>query len=108
MFLSRKHIPASSLAEVIIAVSIIALCIGVASLVFIRSTRVTINFQDVQRQTEIQSELWKKLYQDESELSELEGITVQKELTENDSIELLEFVGADQKVIWRQDWIKND
>lgn len=105
MFLKKK-IQASSLAEVVIAVSIIALCIGIASLVFIRSTRVTINFQDVKKQTEIQSELWKKLYQQEIEVEGPDETTIELLDTENDSIATLRFKGSDDKILWDQDWLK--
>lgn len=107
MFLKRK-IPASSLTEVIIAISIIALCIGIASLVFIRSTRVTINFQDVKRQTEIQSKLWKSLFLQESEIEDVEDIKQEEMDSTNDSLVVIEFIGADDKIIWKQDWIKGE
>ena len=107
MFLKKK-IQASSLTEVIIAISIIALCIGIASLVFIRSTRVTINFQDVKRQTEIQSNLWKSLFLQEAEIGEVDDIQQQEIDGINDSLVVIEFIGADEKIIWKQDWIKSE
>lgn len=106
MLLRRGKIPASSIAEVVIAVAVIGLCIGIASLIFIRSTRVTINFQDVRKQTEIQSELWKKLYQQETELEDIEDVFVSTEELEQDSLKLLVFKASDDKVIWKQEWIK--
>ncbi|MCH2224906.1 MAG: hypothetical protein MK066_09070 [Crocinitomicaceae bacterium] len=104
--LLKKKIQASSLAEAVIAVSIIALCIGIASLVFIRSTRVTINFQDVKKQTEIQSELWEKLYKQEIEVKGPDETILEVLDTENDSIETMRFKGSDDKVLWDQDWLK--
>ncbi len=103
MFLKRK-IQASSIAEVVIAVSVIALCIGVASLVFIRSTKSTVNFQEVRKQTEIQSQLWKQLYQLEHEVTPPEDVQIELLDTENDSIQVLQFMSADGKVILKQDW----
>lgn len=105
MFL-RKKIKASSLAEVVISVAIIAICIGIASLVFIRSARITINFQDVKKQTEIQSELWEKLYQQEGDVEEIDEVIMETLDTENDSIQTLRFKGSDDKVLWDQDWLK--
>ncbi len=103
MFLSRK-IKASSIAEVVIAISVIALCIGIASIVFIRSTKSTINFQEVRTQTEIQSKLWKNLFLLENEMEDIDGIKIEKESTENDSIQRLVFLGNDGKIILKQDW----
>lgn len=103
MFLNRK-IAASSIAEVVIAISVIALCIGIASLVFVRSTKSTVNFQEVRTQTEIQSKLWKQLFTLENEMVDIDDIKIEKESTENDSIERLVFLGDDGKVILKQDW----
>ena len=103
MFLKRK-IAASSIAEVVIAVSVIALCIGIGSLVFVRSTKSTVNFQEVRTQTEIQSKLWKNLFTLENELEDIDGIKIEREETENDSIERLVFTGDDGRVILKQDW----
>lgn len=107
MFLKKK-IQASSIAEVVIAVSIIALCIGIASLTFVRSTRSTMNFQDVRRQTEIQSQLWRQLYLLEDEVEEPEGVKLETTEDENDSMMVLTFIGNDEKVIWQQHWWKNE
>jgi len=103
MFL-RKKIPASSIAEVVIAVSVIALCIGIGSLVFVRSIKSTVNFQEVRMQTEIQSTLWKNLFTLENELEDIDNIKMEKESSENDSIQRLVFTGKDGKVILKQDW----
>ncbi len=103
MLLKRK-IPASSIAEVVIAISVIALCIGIASLVFVRSTKSTVNFQEVRTQTEIQSQLWKHLFMMEHEFDDIENIKLERESTDNDSIERLVFTGEDGKVILKQDW----
>lgn len=103
MLLKRK-LPASSIAEVVIAVSVIALCIGIASLVFIRSTKSTVNFQEVRTQTEIQSQLWKHLFLLKNEMDDVENVKLERESTDNDSIERLVFVGDDGKVILKQDW----
>lgn len=103
MFLKRK-IAASSIAEVVIAISVIALCIGIGSLVFVRSTKSTVNFQEVRTQTEIQSKLWKNLFTLENELDDVENVKIEKEATDNDSIQHLLFLGDDGKVILKQDW----
>lgn len=103
MLLKRK-IPASSIAEVVIAISVIALCIGIASLVFVRSTKSTVNFQEVRTQTEIQSQLWKHMFTLQHELEAIDNIKVERESTDNDSIERLVFLGDDGKVILKQDW----
>lgn len=107
MFLKRK-IVASSIAEVVIAVSIIAICIGIVSLVFVRSTKSTINFQELRQQTEIQTKLWETLFLD-TELSETEGIQIETEIhSSNDSLHMLTFKGLDDKIIWTQDMMNDE
>ncbi len=108
MFLDRNKIPASSIAEVVIAVAVIALCFGIASLVFVRSMRSTVNFQDVRKQTEIQSEIWKNIYRLHSDLEAPEGVYIEEEASENDSLKTLLFKGSDEKIIWKQDWFVHE
>jgi len=107
MFL-RKRLIASSLAEVVIALSIIALCFGMASLIFVRFTTVSTNFQFVKKQTEIQSLLWKKL-QTSSALLEYDEVEIEEVGTE-DSEKSMHYIVRDLKgkTIWEQEVIKND
>lgn len=108
MFLKRK-IASSSIAEVVIALTVIALCFGVASLVFIRSMNTTSRFMDVKKQTFIQSEILKHLYKQDLQDVEwdIEGIQVNTIPDEfNDSLEILEFVSADERIIWKQQYVK--
>ncbi len=105
MFL-RGRVRAASLAEVVIAIAVIALCFGVASLVFVRSTRSASNFQDIKKQTEIQSAIWKALHKREKP-EEWAGNEFRSEKDEDysDSLEIIEFTGSDNKVIWQQHWV---
>lgn len=107
MFL-RKKIAASSLVEVVIAIAVIALCFGVASLVFIRSVKVSANFQDVKHQTEIQSKLWESMHTHTS-LEEWDDLTVEISEDENnpDSLRVMSFIGNDGKIIWKQQQIND-
>jgi len=107
MFL-RKKIIASSLAEVIIALSIIALCFGIASLVFVRFTTVSTNFQFVKKQTEIQSLLWKKL-QNNAALLEYDEVEIEEQQSE-EMENSVHFIVRDLKgkTIWEQEVVKND
>lgn len=105
MFL-RKHIQASGIAEVVIALAVIAMCFTVASLVFIRTTSAPMKFQDVRKQTEIQSSILIKMYENESEL-EIEETDLNKETDPfTDSLEVLTFTGSDQRILWQQQWVK--
>ena len=107
MFLKRK-IAASSIAEVVIAVAVIALCFGVASLVFVRSTMVSVNFQNIRLQTEIQSMLWENLYNTTSP-TDMDDVQINEENDEeNDSLKMFTFLGSDDKILWKQHWLKND
>jgi len=101
---------ASSIAEVVIALTIIALCFSVASLIFIRSINVSTRFQDIRKQTEIQSKIMESLYRDNDSipLLEIEDITVNSMQDETDEkMNVIEFLGTDNRVIWKQQVIKN-
>lgn len=107
MFLKNK-IKASSLAEVVIALSIVALCFGVASLVFLRSTMVSTKFLNVRQQTEIQSQLWEQMHNAASP-DEYDEVQLQesKDLT-HDSISVFTYTGADDRIIWQQQWTPSE
>lgn len=100
MFL-RKKIQASGIAEVVIALSIIALCFTVASLVFIRATSSAMKFQDVMKQTEIQSELMLRMMNNDPtmEIDEVE-MTVEED-SFSDSLKVYTYLGSDERVIWK-------
>lgn len=104
MLLKRK-IQASSIAEIVIALAVIAICFAVASLVFIRSTSTTSKFMDVKKQTELQSEILEKLYRDQLEDVENTGIEVEVESlpADNDSLIEVRFLGQDERLIWSQE-----
>lgn len=100
MFL-RKKIQASGIAEVVIALSIIALCFTVASLVFIRATSSPMKFQDVKKQTEIQSELMLRMMNNDPtmEIDEVEMIVEEDDFS--DSLKVYTYLGSDERVIWK-------
>ncbi len=104
--LLRRKIQASSLAEVVIAVSVIALCFGVVSLIFIRSTMVTTSYEEVRLQTEIQSALWEQLHNGQQEF-DIEGVEVIIEQDElNDSLQIITCSALNEKQIWQQHQLK--
>ncbi len=106
MLLKRSKIAASSLAEVVIALAVIALCFGIASLVFVRSTMVTTAFEEVRQQTEIQSVLWEQLHDISAEVS-LEGVHLETTPDEKEDSLLVEtYVGTNGKIVWRQQRMK--
>lgn len=107
--LLKKKIKGSSIAEVVIALTVIAICLGVASLIFVRSTNVTSRFMDVKKQTFIQSEILKHMYMQDLHTVEwdIEGVQVNEIPDENnDSLIVLEFISTDNKVIWKQQMMK--
>lgn len=108
MFLKRK-IPSSSIAEVVVALAVIAICFGIASLVFVRSARTTSKFMDVKKQTEIQSEIMEKMLLDnlhsiKDTPSELELEFQPSELS--DSLSVIHFLSDDERIIWTQELMK--
>jgi hypothetical protein len=109
----NKHIAtkveASSIAEVVIALSIIALCFGIASLVFIRSLNTTAKFEDVRKQTEIQSKVLYYLTTNPDSLSLYqpeETAVTNHEDEYNDSLNVIEFKSLSDRVLWNQHYLK--
>ena len=102
-----KKIKSSSIAETVIALSVISICFGIASIAFIRSVKVTSNFQDIKKQTEIQSELWINLYSDDKVIREMENIVIETTPDlRNDSMDVITFTNESNKTIWQQQWIR--
>jgi len=105
MFL-RTHIKASGIAEVVIALAVIAMCFTVASLVFIRSTSAPMKFQDVKKQTEIQSGILIQLYENVDELEFDEADLTKDVYPFSERIKFLTFTGSDQRILWQQQWTR--
>lgn len=104
----RNHIPASSIAEVVMAIAVIASCISVSALVFSRTIRVTTDFESVRMQTEIQSELWKRM-QLNQDPADIEGITLTiEEDPESDSLNRIRYNGNQERELWKQHWLKHE
>lgn len=104
----KKKISASSITEVVIAVTVIAICIGISSLIFSRSLRVTTDFESVKMQTELQSDLWKQMVLNQpSEAEEPIAVEAADDLF-NDSLEVLVFKGLNNRMIWQQHWLKDE
>lgn len=107
MLLNEHKIPASSIAEVVIAMAAIASCIAVAAIVFSRSLMVTNDFETVRKQTEIQSAVW-EYYQTHEQLPDLEDITVEKESEDARSeVEIVRWK-QNEKVLWMQQILRDD
>ena len=104
----KSHIKASSIAEVVIAIAVIATCIGISSLIFSRSIHVTTDFESVKMQTELQSDVWKHLVLSESiEAPELVTLEKESDLL-NDSLDVLVFKGLNDRLLWQQHWLKHE
>lgn len=100
-----KRINSSSIAEIVIALAIISMCFTVASLVFIRATNSTLKFQQFKDQTRVQSLLMEMMVEQEVDLSAPDFQNRAVDVT-SDSIVAVEYVGNDDRIIWRQEWIK--
>lgn len=74
----KNKVASSSLIEVIIAISIISICIGVSSLIFIRTTKTYTSFENARKQTEIQSAIWSSLYGIESTI-EVDDVVIESQ-----------------------------
>jgi|GEM_PF-1039674 len=110
MFL-KKNIQASSIAEVVIALAVISLCFMVASLVFVRVQTAPMRFQEVRMQTELQSKIFKALHSENLTIPESDAEEVfleQDDHAFSDSLIVLRFVTHDQRLIWEQEWWKEN
>ncbi len=106
MFL-KGNIKASSIAEVVIALSVISLCMLIASLVFTRVQTSTLRFQEIRQQTEIQGMLFNLLQNEklDDEKLEFEDVNlVEEHHNATDSFRVLKFESSNQRLIWMQDW----
>lgn len=103
-----KRIPASTIAEVVIALTIIAVCFAVASQVFLQSNRSTVQFKEVKEQTEFQSYMLNAFMNDTMpSIREWKGelSTIEDETTLLDSSVHHRLVLSDnEKMIWEQDF----
>jgi ABC-type lipoprotein release transport system permease subunit len=104
MLLNRK-IRASGIAEMVIAITIIAICIGVASIIFVRTTSVMSSFENVIHQTEIQNQILDELLTNNAiELPE----GVNNETESNEEIQTEYYRGTNEEIIWTQDVLTNE
>ncbi len=100
-----KKVKATSIAEVVIALAIIAICFTVASLVFIRSISGMRKFVDFKNQTSIQNKLMEQMLEGESTF-EFNDLDVEELKSENDSLVEYHFSNSDNKLIWKQEWLR--
>lgn len=107
MFLSGK-IKSSSITEVVIAMTIIAICFGVASIVFARSIMVTQNFQDFKLQTEIQGEVWKNLMTENRDFSSDEYLVNEVESLIPSPFIVVDFISNSNSLLWNQEILQKD
>lgn len=107
MFLSVK-VKSSSITEVVIAMTIIAICFGVASIVFARSMMVTQNFQDVKSQTEVQGVIWKDLMSEERDFSSDDFAFVNSEMEKPSIFDVVDFVSNGNDLLWNQEILEKD
>jgi hypothetical protein len=105
MHLDQK-ISASSIAEVVMAVAVIATCIGISALVFARTIRVTTDFESVRMQTELQSRIWKQMVLAETPTTPDAVTLVIDEDPTHDSVEIVTINGNNERLLWTQHWLK--
>jgi type II secretory pathway pseudopilin PulG len=107
-----KRINASSIAEMVIALTIIAICFAIASQVFMQASRSTIQFKEVKEQTEFQSLLLEALTNDsipvvkdwKGELGTIETTTTKKDSVTIRNVALLN----DGRTIWQQTFFSEE
>ncbi|MNV08060.1 hypothetical protein D3C71_985160 [compost metagenome] len=105
-----KKLKASSIAEIAIALSIIAICFALGSRLFIQSARSTVQFQEVIEQSEFQSLLFTNYSLDsntynpkqwENQLTTIETITEKKDSTQKETFHLNNSI----QTKWTQEFI---
>lgn len=106
-----RKLKASSIAEIAIALSIIAICFALGSRLFIQSARSTVQFQETIEQSEFQSLLFTsysldsniynpKLWNDK--LTTVEEQVTEKDSTRTEQLSLMNSIKANwtQEFIW--------
>ncbi|MNE47180.1 hypothetical protein D3C87_16990 [compost metagenome] len=105
-----KKLKASSIAEIAIALSIIAICFALASRLFIQSARSTVQFQEVIEQSEFQSVLFTNYSLDSNtydfkqwndQLTSIEIVTERKDSTKKETFHLKNSI----QTKWTQEFI---
>ncbi len=106
-----RKLKASSIAEIAIALSIIAICFALGSRLFIQSARSTVQFQETIEQSEFQSLLFTSYSLDSSiydpelwkdKLTTVETIIDEKDSSRTEQISLMNSIKANwiQEFIW--------
>lgn len=106
-----RKLKASSIAEIAIALSIIAICFALGSRLFIQSARSTVQFQETIEQSEFQSLLFTSYSLDSSiydpdqwkeKLTTIETITDEKDSIRTEQLSLMNSIKANwtQEFIW--------
>lgn len=106
-----KKVSSSGITEVVIAVTIIASCFSIGVLVYSRSSQLIFSFEEIQRQTHLQSILWKHQIED-SKTEELKKLL--DSLEESDRIEesnspeiaIYTFKRNNGNLLWQQEVLK--
>jgi hypothetical protein len=106
-----RKLKASSIAEIAIALSIIAICFALGSRLFIQSARSTVQFQETIEQSEFQSLLFTSysidstIYESDlwkDKLTTIEVIVNEKDSTRSEQLSLMNSIKANwiQEFIW--------
>ncbi len=104
-------VKSSSIAEVVIAVTIIASCFGIGVLIYSRSSQIVYSYEELDTQTRIQNELFKQHVMDFSQdtlikqinlLGEIEYITE----TQTPTSSTLLFLRNNGNLLWQQEVLK--
>lgn len=103
-----KKLNSSSIAEIVVALAIIAMCFTVASLIFIRATSTTLKFQNFKEQTAIQTKLMEMMIRQEVDLQETGFVPRETASFHDDSLTAVEYSGNDNRILWKQEWLKTD
>jgi type II secretory pathway pseudopilin PulG len=103
-----KRIGGSTIAEVVIAITIISICLAIAAKIFMQSSKSSITFNEVKDQTEFQSELLYRLRSDTllptiSKLQPtLNKLYYKKSTTKDSVIHDYSLISVTGKILWRQ------
>ena len=106
-----RKLKASSIAEIAIALSIIAICFALGARLFIQSARSTVQFQETIEQSEFQSMLFTSYSLDSNtydadlwkdKLTTIETVITEKDSTRSEQLSLMNSIKANwvQEFIW--------
>lgn len=104
-----KKVKASSLVELVIALSVISICLVVASRVFVQNSKSSIKFKDVKSQSEFQSFVFEALRSDtllevKDWMNDEEAEIKKEDIDRSKVFRKVYYLEIEDKKLWQQEF----